>query len=166
MLLTLFANGLQMIPGLVLIDAFAFSQILGYYNIVRGIAVARNDGARPSLHQEAASGLIAGVATAYLRIPFDVICLHRQVKSMGPIAQWSIRKLSVLQILRATGPSLKRNAGFGMCMVAAYNPSVHYLIETHDFSEEAAKCGIVSFLITEVEGIISLLFMSYPYICS
>ncbi|KAL6195020.1 hypothetical protein ACLB2K_030642 [Fragaria x ananassa] len=110
-------------------------------NIVRGIAVARNDGARPSLYQEAASGLIAGVATAYLRIPFDIICLHRQVKSMGPIAQWSIRKLSVLKILRAGGPLLKRNAGLGMGMVAAYNPSVHYLIETHGFSEQAAKCG-------------------------
>ncbi|KAL6203842.1 hypothetical protein ACLB2K_027541 [Fragaria x ananassa] len=136
----------KMIPGLVLIDAFAFSQILGYYNIVRGIAVARNDGARPSLYQEAASGLIAGVATAYLRIPFDIICLHRQVKSMGPVAQWSIRKLSVLQILRAGGPLLKRNAGLGMGMVAAYNPSVHYLIETHGFSEQAAKCGLTIYV--------------------
>ncbi|XP_050369395.1 mitochondrial dicarboxylate/tricarboxylate transporter DTC-like [Argentina anserina] len=131
------------IPGMVLVDAFAFSQILGFYNILRGEVVDRNDGMRPSLYQEAASGLIAGTAAAYLRFPFDLVNQHKTAVSMGPIAdRWRISsQYSVSHILREGGPWLKTKAGLGMGMVAAYNPSLHYLIESHGFSEKDAKSG-------------------------
>lgn len=49
--------------------------------------------------------------------------------------------------MRYGGPWLKRRAGLGMGMVAAYNPSLHYLIESHGFIEEDAKSCTISLLL-------------------
>ncbi|KAM5582265.1 hypothetical protein ABKV19_002591, partial [Rosa sericea] len=60
---------------------------------------------------------------------------------MGPTADcWRIRDKWSDVLL---GPSMRSRIGLlGMGMLASYNPSLHYLMESKLFSEGDAKLGI------------------------
>ncbi|PRQ35747.1 putative mitochondrial carrier domain-containing protein [Rosa chinensis] len=152
----------KIIPGLVLIDALAYSQLLGIYEILRRRAIAANEGMQPRLYQEAACGLIAGAAGTCVSFPLYLGLYRKRFESMGDAAgRWRLRS-NLSHIFRYGSVSWKRRVGLGMGMVASYKPSLHYLVESRGFSEEDAKsgAGAISALSAAACAVLA------PYACS
>ncbi|XP_062011196.1 uncharacterized protein LOC133727810 [Rosa rugosa] len=139
MLRAVFHVQVKMFPVTALLGTLSYSQQLGIYEILRRRAISSNDGKPPSLLQEAGCGLIATAATEYFSYPLFIAWHNKRVKSMGPTADcWRIRDKWSDVLL---GPSMRSRIGLGMGMLASYNPSLHYFMESKRFSEGDAKLG-------------------------
>ncbi|KAM5582273.1 mitochondrial dicarboxylate/tricarboxylate transporter DTC [Rosa sericea] len=104
----------KIIPGLVLIDALAYSQLLGIYEILRRRAIATNEGMQPRLYQEAACGLITGAAGTCVSFPLYLALYRKRFESMGDAAgRWRLRS-NLSHIFRYGSVSWKRRVGLGM----------------------------------------------------
>ncbi|KAL6203912.1 hypothetical protein ACLB2K_021182 [Fragaria x ananassa] len=111
-------------PDGIVIRTLSASLKLGLFETLRNKAIASNDGMALTLYQEAACGLIAGVAEAYFSFPFVSACLPQ-----------------LPELWRNAGPYVKTRMGTNVGMLASYNPSLRYLRDSCGLSETRAQLG-------------------------
>lgn len=106
-----------------------------------------------TLYQEAACGLIAGVAEAYFSFPFVSACLPQvDPTTLAVVQRAKYRNLcdalysmsangKLPELWRNAGPYVKTRMGTNVGMLASYNPSLRYLRDSCGLSETRAQLG-------------------------